>query len=170
MPVLCLASVLLSACAGSGPAAVSAASSLPPPGNPSAAAAGLVLAAYRGMWSDLVAAARTSDFQSPLLAEHASGTALSLFVRGLARDQLHGVVTRGEPTIQPSVTSLLPSADPTRATVADCVDDAHWVEYTTSGAKATNPPGGPRATTATLAESHGVWKVTEITVGKVGSC
>ena len=28
-----------------------------------------VLAAYRGMWADLVTAARTSDFQSPLLAQ-----------------------------------------------------------------------------------------------------
>lgn len=129
-----------------------------------------MLSAYRGMWADLVAAARTSDFQSPRLADHASGTALTLFVRGLARDQLHDIVTRGAPTLHPSVTSLVPSADPTRATVTDCFDDAAWVEYTTAGARAKNPPGGPRRTTATLVRKGGVWKVNEITVGKVGTC
>jgi hypothetical protein len=122
------------------------------------------------MWSDLVTAARTSDYQSPLLPRHSTGAALALFVQGLARDQLHDIVTRGTPFIHPSVTSLTPTRDPSHATVVDCFDDAHWVEYTTSGTKATNPPGGRRNTTARLVKSRRVWKVTEITVGNVGTC
>ena len=61
------------------------------------------LAAYRAMWADLVTAARTSNFQSPRLSQHATGQALTLFVQGLARDQLHGIVTRGEPLLHPVV-------------------------------------------------------------------
>jgi hypothetical protein len=124
------------------------------------------LAAYRAMWADLVSAARTSDFQSSGLSRHATGSVLTLFVRGLARDQLHGIVTRGQPVLHPTVTSS--SAD--HATVTDCVDDTHWVEYTTSGARAKNAPGGRRATTAELVRRSGVWKVDQLSVGKVGTC
>ena len=171
MSLVCLASVVLSACTGgSGSAVTSSTSPSDRSGGAAVGTAGSVLSAYRAMWADLVVAARTSDFQSPLLSQHASGSALTLFVRGLARDQLHDIVTRGAPTLHPSVTSLVPPADPTRATVRDCFDDTRWVEYTTSGAKAKNPPGGPRDTTATLVRSGGVWKVTDITVGAVGTC
>ncbi len=129
-----------------------------------------VLAAYRSMWSDLVTAASTSDYRSPLLAQHASGTALKLFVQGLARDQLAGIVTRGEPTLDPRITSLSPAADPMHATVSDCFDDTHWVEFTTSGKRAKNAAGGRRATTAVMVREAGTWKTTELTVGNVGTC
>ncbi len=91
---------------------------------------------------------------------------LTLFVQGLARDQLHGIVTRGEPALHPVVTSAAPS----RATVVDCFDDTHWIEYKTSGGLAKNAPGGRRATTATLVKTSGTWKVTQLTVGMAGTC
>ncbi len=122
------------------------------------------------MWADLVSAARTSDFRSARLSHHASGDALNLFVQGLARDQLHGIVTRGEPIIHPEVASFTPSEDPTRATVTDCFDDTHWVEYQTSGKLAKNPPGGRRSTKADLQKAGGAWKVTQLTVGATGTC
>jgi hypothetical protein len=133
-------------------------------GTPSPADA--ALAAYRGMWADLVSAARTSDYQSRALSQHATGTVLTLFVQGLARDQLHGIVTRGQPVLHPTVTSS--STD--RATVTDCFDDTHWLEYKTSGGLAKNTPGGRRTTTATLIRMSGVWKVDQLSVGKVGTC
>jgi hypothetical protein len=130
-----------------------------------------VLDSYRGMWADLVTAARTSDYNSPLLARHTSGDALTLFVQGLARDQLHGIVTKGEPVLlDPKVTSLSPVADPTHATVSDCVDDSKWVEFTPSGKRAKNPAGGRRLTTARLSRVSGTWKTTELAVGAVASC
>ena len=122
------------------------------------------------MWSDLVSAARTSDFQSPRLSMHASGDALTLFVQGLARDQLHGIVTKGEPILHPEVTSLSPLGDPTYANVADCFDDTHWLEYNKSGGLAKNVAGGRRSTMANLDYSDGVWKVTQLTVGATGTC
>lgn len=130
----------------------------------------LALAAYRGMWADLVAAARTSDYQSAALGDHATGAALTLFVQGLARDQLHDIVTRGHVGLDPVVTSLTPSTDPDRAAVRDCVDDSDWVEYKTSGGRAKNPAGGRRRTTAVVTRHAGTWKVSQLTVGAVGSC
>lgn len=129
-----------------------------------------VLAAYRAMWADLVSASRTSDYQSPLLAEHATGQALTLFVQGLARDQLHDIVTVGEPILQPSVTSLVPATHPTVAKVSDCFNDTGWIEYTTSGRRVKNQALGLRTTTAVLAKAGGTWKVTELTIGSVDSC
>jgi hypothetical protein len=129
-----------------------------------------VLDAYRAMWADLVTAATTSDYQSPLLAQHASGNALTIFVQGLARDQLADIVTKGQPVLDPRVTSLTPAVDPTHATIADCFDDTHWVEYKVTRGLAKNSPGGRRATTAVLAKKDGVWKVTQITIGKTGTC
>jgi hypothetical protein len=129
-----------------------------------------VLAAYRDMWGDLVTAAETSDFQSSLLPLHATGEALTLLTQGLARDQLHSIVTRGISSHQPRVTSLSPNADPNRATVTDCFDDAKWIEYTTSGTRAKNTPGGKRATTAELVKTSGVWKVSDLTIGATGTC
>jgi hypothetical protein len=122
------------------------------------------------MWVDLVTAARTSDFQSPLLPRHASGDVLTLFKQGLARDQLHGIVTRGDPVIHPEVSSVSPSGAPTIATVVDCFDDTHWIEYKISGGLAKNAPGGRRSATAVLTKSHGTWKVTKLTVGATGTC
>ena len=131
---------------------------------------GRVLSAYRAMWADLVSAARTSNFQSPRLSQHTTGQALTLFVQGLARDQLHGIVTRGTPALDPMVTSISPEQDPPRATVGDCFDDTHWVEYQTTGKLAKNAPGGRRATTAQLVKTSGAWKVDQISIGKPGSC
>jgi len=128
------------------------------------------MAGYRDMWADLVIAAETSNFQSPLLAQHATGTALTLLVQGLARDQLHNIVTRGVTVHHPVVSSLAPAGDPTRATVTDCFDNTRWIEYTTSGQRAKNAPGGRRRTTAALTKIAGTWKVTDLTVGAAGTC
>jgi hypothetical protein len=164
-----LGGACLSACAGGSPpdaaptTAVASGSGSTTGGTPPSSGP---LTAYRSMWADLVSAARTSNFQSTRLAQHASGQVLTLFVQGLARDQLHDIVTRGEPALHPVVTSSSPS----RATVVDCFDDTHWLEYKTSGGLAKNAPGGPRATTATVVKMSGTWKVTQLTVGKAGSC
>ena len=161
----CLAALVLAACgssASTGSTTTSTASTT--------SASSLALAAYRGMWADLVTAARTSDYQSAALGDHATGAALTLFVQGLARDQLHDIVTRGHVVLDPAVTSLTPSTDPDRAAVSDCVDDSEWIEYTTSGARAKNPAGGRRRTTAVVTRHSETWKVGELTVGAVGTC
>jgi hypothetical protein len=162
----------LAACGSSGtgtPTTTTAAPTITAAESTAAASSG-ALAAYRGMWADLVAAARTSDYRSQTLDDHATGSALTLFVQGLARDQLHHIVTKGHVVLDPAVTSVTPSTDPDRATVTDCVDDSQWIEYTTSGKRADNPAGGRRRATAVVTRRAGTWKVTQLTVGSVGTC
>ena len=154
----CALAACLAACATTPPATTTTAHS------PDTSAG--AVSAYRAMWADLVSAARTSDFQSSRLSRHATGQTLSIFVQGLARDRLHGIVTRGAPAISPVVTSY----SPTRVTIEDCFDDTHWLEYKTSGGRAKNTPGGRRSTTAHLVRTSGTWKVSGLTIGKTGTC
>lgn len=174
--VVVSAALALGACGGgsTGPSPTvapdAAAAQTPSTAQTKTAVSNQVIGAYRTMWSDLVTAAETSDFQSPLLAQHATGDALTLLVQGLARDQLHGIVTRGVTVHHPTVTSLSPASDPTHAVVADCFDDTRWIEYTTDGKRAKNAPGGSRATTADLVKTDGTWKVSQLTLAAAGTC
>jgi hypothetical protein len=129
-----------------------------------------VISDYRIMWADLVAAARTSNYQSTLLPQHATGAALTLLVQGLAKDRVLGIVTKGQPVLQPSVSSLTPAANPTKASITDCFDNSHWIEYKTNGKLQKNAPGGRRSTTANLVRIGGTWKVTELTIRATGTC
>lgn len=122
------------------------------------------------MWADMVTASRTSDYQSPLLSLHASGTALSVLVRGLARNQEQGIVTKGQPVLHPQVTSLSPSGNPKQATISDCFDARHWLDYTTAGGLADSTPGGRHATMAIVSDLGGLWKVTQLAVQAAGTC
>lgn len=122
------------------------------------------------MWADEVAAAATADYQSPLLARHAAGAALSLLVRGLYTYRQKGLVAKGQPVTHPQVTSLSPAADPTQATVLDCFDDTHWLVYKVSGGLENAVPGGHRRVTAVVQDVGGVWKVTGLTTGAEGTC
>jgi hypothetical protein len=162
--------VLLAGCGSAVPQVTHAmaptTSTSPPPTGPTAAA----LSAYRGMWADMVIASQTADYQSPLLPQHASGDALSLLVHGLYVNGLNGIVTKGQPTFDPQVTSLAPATNPTQATITDCVDDAHWLEYKTSGGLVDNIPGGRHATEAIVQETGGTWKVSALAVQAVGTC
>lgn len=122
------------------------------------------------MWADEVIAAATADYQSPLLARHAAGAALSLLVRGLYTYRQEGLVAKGQPVTHPQVTSLSPAGDPTQATVLDCFDDTHWLVYKVSGGLENTVPGGHRRVTAVVQDLGGVWKVTQLTTGAEGTC
>jgi hypothetical protein len=159
----------LSACGSVSPVAkpaVPTTSTSPPPTGPTAVA----LTAYRDMWADMVKASQTSNDQSPLLPEHASEDALSLLVHGLYLNGLQGIVTKGQPVLHPQVTSLSPATDPTQATIADCFDDTHWLEYRTSGGLLNKVPGGHHATMAVVQDDGGVWKVSALVVQAAGTC
>jgi hypothetical protein len=171
---LFFASLLFAAC-GSGSSPASAPTTDRPSTSTSTTqgptgAAGAALSAYRAMWADMVIASRTADYQSPLLPQHASGTALSLLVRGLAKNQAQGIVVKGNPRLQPQVTSLSPLESPTEATISDCVDDTHWLDYKTNGELFNSIPGGRHATMAIVMDTYGQWKVTELAVQAVGTC
>lgn len=126
----------------------------------------LILGAYTGMWHAFAAAARTADYQPGPLARYAAGDALSVLTRGLYENHLHGVVVRGAPALDPRVTGVTSAS----AAVTDCADDAHWLEYSTSGRPAIGAPAGHRRIYAWLRLFGSTWKVTEVVVEKAGTC
>lgn len=129
------------------------------------------VAAYNAMWADMASAARTADYQSPRLSRHADGDALSQLSRGLYANKQHGIVAKGDPVTNPTVTSVTPSMTPTGVAISDCFDDSRWLNYDASTNELQNDiPGGKHATTATVSNVDGTWKVTALAVGTVGTC
>ncbi|MGQ0575502.1 MAG: hypothetical protein ACT4RN_15045 [Pseudonocardia sp.] len=130
------------------------------------------LATYEAMWQDFAEAGLTSDWQSPELGRHATGIALTNLSRGLYADNYNGLVTRGEPVLDPRVTSVEPVDDPTTVRVADCGDSSNWLKYRDdTGARADDNPGGRRMITAVVElQVDGSWKVSDYAVRDLGSC
>lgn len=130
------------------------------------------LAAYRGMWADFVAAGVTSDWQATRLGDHATGVALTNLSRGLYADRRNGLVTKGEPALDPAASSAEPATDPTKVVVTDCGDSSMWLKYRSAdGALADDSPGGRQSISAIVEkQSDEAWKVTDFGVGAVGSC
>jgi hypothetical protein len=130
------------------------------------------LAAYRAMWQDFVTAGRTSDWQSSELGRHATGIALQTMSRGLYADHQNGVVTKGEPVLQPEVSSVEPATDPTKIVVTDCGDSTNFLKYDReTGLPVDDEPGGRQLINAVVElQSDGSWKVSDFGVHGVGSC
>lgn len=126
--------------------------------------------AYTAMWEDMAVAARTADYQSPLLAQHAAGKALSILLQGLYTYKRQGLIIKGTPVAHPRVTSMSPSDQPTTADILDCFDDTHWLNYRATGGLEDNIPGGHRRVTAVVTRQPAGWKVMELSVGNEGTC
>ncbi len=130
------------------------------------------ITAYVGMWSDMADAATTSDWQSPKLAQNATGEALQTISRSLYADHYNGLVTKGRPVNHPEVTSVDPLDEPTSITITDCGDSTNWLKYRAdNGQPADDVPGGHRHIEALVKKAvDGSWKVTTFAVHEVGSC
>ncbi|WP_232237280.1 MULTISPECIES: hypothetical protein [Actinoalloteichus] len=129
------------------------------------------MAAYEGMWAAFVAAGTTAHWQDPALATHATGQALSTLTRGLYADAYNGLVTRGEPILDPTVSSAEPAGDPTTVIVTDCGDGSNWLKYTAEGQLADDEPGGRRRINAIVErQPNHDWMVTDFGVHEVGTC
>ena len=135
------------------------------------AAAQSAVAAYLGMWHDFVAAGRTSDWQSPQLGQFATGIALTNLSRGLYADHYNGLVTKGEPVLNPVVASADPPSIPEKIIVSDCGDSAHWLKYRADNGQLADTPGGRRSINAIVdKQADGAWKVSDFGVHDVGTC
>jgi hypothetical protein len=137
---------------------------------PTSAAASGSVAAYKGMWAAFVDAAKTSDPDAPSLRQYADGDALKLIVSDLYTNRQQGKVVKGDVVTSPDVASLRPADAPTEATIRDCVDDTHWLEYRKSGELWDNNPSGRRRMTATVRSTAGTWKVFAFTLEGLGTC
>jgi hypothetical protein len=123
-----------------------------------------VLAAYRAFWDDIIAVGRTADWQSPRLAEHATGAALRQLRAQLREVKTRDWIARGTVKIDPVVASVTK----TRATIRDCVDATRFGRYDPQAERWIDPPGGqPDAERVQLIFSDG-WKVADTVV--TGAC
>lgn len=170
--------ITLSACSsGEGASEVPSATPTMPasttqPATPADTAKQQAIAAYVGMWSDMADAATTSDWQSPKLAQNATGEALQTISRSLYADHYNGLVTKGRPVNHPEVTSVDPLDQPTSITITDCGDSTNWLKYHVDNDQpADDVPGGRRHIEALVKKAvDGSWKVTTFAVHEVGSC
>ena len=122
------------------------------------------------MWRAFVVASQTADYQSPTLSQYAAGEALSVLTHGLYQNYQQGIVTRGQPSFNPTVSVATSAGGPAQATVTDCADSSGWHEYLRSGKPVGGPSGGPRRIEARLQIFGSVWKVTYLLVEKEGTC
>jgi hypothetical protein len=125
---------------------------------------------YLAMWADWVEAAKTADYQSPKLTDHAASQALQLISMGLQRAHQRNVVVKGQPTFSPRVVKVTPQTTPVAVTIQGCADDSNWLNYTADGQLADNTPGGKHRIDATVGLLSGQWIVTHLQVGQVGTC
>jgi hypothetical protein len=154
-----------------GPSAIPTSSAPPSPTSPADLAKQQALAAYAGMWHAMADAALTSDWQSPKLAQYATGDAQGVISRSLYTDHLNGVVTKGEPKVSPQVSSVDPRIDPTTVMISDCGDSTNWLKYKTNGQLVNDTPGGRRSIIAEAKKQQdGSWKVARFAVEGVGTC
>jgi hypothetical protein len=128
--------------------------------------------AYLAMWRDFATAGHTSNWQSPLLAQHATAYALQVMQKSLYTDHQNGVITRGAPVDHPRVKSVSPGTDPTVVMIADCGNSSQWRKYEAkTDQPAPGSPGGRQAITAEVRrQPNGSWKVDQFAVEGVGSC
>jgi hypothetical protein len=132
-----------------------------------------VLAAYRGMWQAYDQAGRppAANPDYPGLASHTTGEARQVISEQLRTFQEQGLVFSGELVSSPRVTALAPPRRPESARVEDCMDTSGWRVVRADGRPYEDQPGGHRLIFADLEPtSEGVWQVTGLAIGSVGSC
>jgi hypothetical protein len=120
--------------------------------------------AYRAFWDDVVAVGRTADWQSPRLAEHATGAALAQLRAQFREVKAQGWIAKGTVKVSPVVVSV----SRTKATVRDCVDTTRYGRFDPKTNRWIDPPGGqPDAERFELVFDNG-WKVADTVV--TGQC
>jgi hypothetical protein len=128
--------------------------------------------AYLNMWRAYAAAGATSDWKAPALGQYATGIALTNLTRGLYADHRNGLVTKGNPVLNPTVSSVDPLDSPTKVIVSDCGDSTNWLKYhADTGQLADAEPGGRHAINAIVEKQpDDSWKVSDVGVQDVGTC
>jgi hypothetical protein len=129
------------------------------------------LDAYRGMWRAYAKAGLKANPDEPDLAHYASGAALKTLTSGLAAYRNKGQVLKGEYVSVPQTAGASLDTTPSTVTVADCLDDSHFLVYDAAGKRVDDEAGGRRATRATVSDlgTEG-WKVTSFGIQEVGTC
>lgn len=114
-----------------------------------------VLRDYRGYWDAYLAASNPMNPENPVLAEHATGPALSTVQKAFLAFKDAGKVIRGTLDLAPRVVSI----DGDTAVVRDCYGDGTGVYDAATGAREDTPSGKRHLATAMLHIESGTWKM-----------
>jgi hypothetical protein len=124
-----------------------------------------VLAAYRAYWDDVVAVGKTANWQSPRLAQHATGQALEKLRVHFRTMKAVGLIDLGTVQLRPKVTRLRGRT----AVVEDCIDVSRFLLHDAKTRRPRERPDPqPDRGVATLTLTSDGWKVSK-TVGR-GKC
>ncbi len=125
------------------------------------------LAAYTAMWADVQVLSETSDYTNPRLGTHLDGQAYTTISENMSVQKADGIIALGAPVLHPRVLTV----NATTVTLADCLDDTHWLTYYAATHKLTDTvPGGHRYVAATVTDENGTWKVTILDTRDEGTC
>lgn len=129
----------------------------------------LLLAAYEGTYTDVEAAVRKHDSNSPLLGRHAIAPAEYQLQTAVEQYLRLGVVPAGVPALHARVMSLDLSASPEQATLKSCPAAVQLVDLKTGKpAKSRSLP--PNPFTVTLQTVQGRWKVSYFKANRRATC
>jgi hypothetical protein len=146
--------------------ATSTSPSAPPTTDARSAAEAAVLAAYKAYWDDVIAVGATADWQSPRLAEHATGQALAEARATFHTLKAQGEVARGTVDLRPTVLSV----NGRSATLYDCNSTSRFLAYDArTGALRDKSSGRRNGKTVTLTLQGSTWRVANV-VTEVGRC
>ncbi|MBV7674366.1 hypothetical protein STHAL_33520 [Streptomyces halstedii] len=133
--------------------------------DPQAAEEQAVLAAYRGMWREQMAAYRKASVKGTRLKEYAALNALSRIELDVRRMKEAGTVATGDLGHDPAVAALdLEAKGGPTARITDCLDLADWAEER-DGKPLPLPSSQPTRYRATAEAQRweGRWRITEYT-------
>jgi len=122
----------------------------------------MVMDAWNAFWDDWVEVSKTADYDSPRLADHATGKALRGLRLQLLSYRKRGLVARGTPVrTSARVTEIRGGA----ARVSECLDGNRWLAHDAkTGQVRGRPNGKTNQVEAVLRLGGGRWKVSELTI------
>ncbi|MFH9964902.1 hypothetical protein ACH4PR_26490 [Streptomyces mirabilis] len=124
------------------------------------------VAAYRAMWADTEAAARSADAKHPRLDDHAEQNALWLLQDVMEKARKAGVTIEGSVVVEPTVVD----SGKDKVELQDCIDGSKWVQVKPGGSS-DGLSGGRRRAKATVVRTSGdKWKVSDLYWEGVGTC
>ena len=152
------------------PVSASSSATTPSP-DPTKQAADAALAAYRGFRQAEVRAEAKADPKGSGLERYAFDKALDGVYSAVLYFRQQGIVVRGTPTLNPTVTSVTLGA-PSRALITDCFDTSKWEAVYKDTGKSAVAPGQARRTVVTAAVEvyRGQWMVRTVTNQRDRTC
>lgn len=137
--------------------------------SPSPSVQSLLLAAYEGTYTDVEAAVRKHDSNSPLLGRHAVPPAKFQLQTDVEQYLRLGVVPAGVPALHAVVASLDETSSPETATLTSCPAVLRLLDLKT-GKPVQSKSLPPNPFTVTLQTSQGHWVVSYFKVNRRKTC